>query len=44
MDEKKYPIPEEEGNPGMAAGYFQTVLEIDPDDKIAAMELAKLEC
>ncbi len=33
-----------EGNPGMAAGYFQTVLEIDPDDKIAAMELAKLEC
>ncbi|WP_296321635.1 tetratricopeptide repeat protein [Treponema sp. UBA3813] len=32
-----------EGDPGMAAGYFQTVLEIDPDDKIAAMELAKLD-
>ncbi len=32
-----------EGDPSMAAGYFQTVLEIDPDDKIAAMELAKLE-
>lgn len=32
-----------EGNPGLAAGYFQTVLEIDPNDKIAAMELAKLE-
>lgn len=33
-----------EGNPSLAAGYFQTVLEIDPDDKIAAMELSKLEC
>ena len=32
-----------EGNPGLAAGYFQTVLEIDPDDRIAAMELSKLE-
>ena len=32
-----------EGNPSLAAGYFQTVLEIDPDDKIAAMELSKLE-
>ncbi|MBQ8014482.1 MAG: tetratricopeptide repeat protein [Treponema sp.] len=32
-----------EGNPSMAAGYFQTVLEIDPNDRIAAMELAKLE-
>jgi tetratricopeptide (TPR) repeat protein len=32
-----------EGNPGLAAGYFQTVLEIDPDDKIAAMELSRLE-
>ncbi|MBO6218542.1 MAG: tetratricopeptide repeat protein [Treponema sp.] len=32
-----------EGDPSMAAGYFQTVLEIDPDDKIAAMELAKLD-
>jgi len=32
-----------EGNPSLAAGYFQTVLEIDPNDKIAAMELVKLE-
>ena len=32
-----------EGNLSLAAGYFQTVLEIDPDDKIAALELAKLE-
>ncbi|MBQ0050769.1 MAG: tetratricopeptide repeat protein [Treponema sp.] len=32
-----------EGNPAVAASYFQTVLEIDPDDKIAAMELLKLE-
>ncbi|WP_407426919.1 tetratricopeptide repeat protein [Treponema sp.] len=32
-----------EGNPSLAAGYFQTVLEIDPDDKIAAIELSKLE-
>lgn len=32
-----------EGDPSTAAGYFQTVLEIDPSDKIAAMELAKLE-
>ena len=32
-----------EGNPSLAAGYFQTVLEIDPNDKIAALELQKLE-
>ena len=32
-----------EGNPATAAGYFQTVLEIDPDDKIAAAELAKMD-
>ena len=32
-----------EGNPSLAAGYFQTVLEIDPDDKIAAIELSKLD-
>ena len=32
-----------EGNPSLAAGYFQTVLEIDPNDKIAAMELARLD-
>ena len=32
-----------EGNPSLAAGYFQTVLEIDPNDKIAAIELSKLE-
>lgn len=32
-----------EGNPSLAAGYFQTVLEIDPDDKIAALELSKLD-
>lgn len=32
-----------EGNPSAAAGYFQTVLEIDPDDKIAAIELQKLD-
>ncbi len=31
-----------EGNPAKAAAYFQSVLEYDPDDKIAAMELAKL--
>lgn len=32
-----------EGNPAEAASYFQTVLEIDPDDKLAAMELQKLD-
>lgn len=32
-----------EGKPAEAAGYFQTVLEIDPDDKIAASELQKLD-
>lgn len=32
-----------EGNPAVAAGYFQTVLEIDPDDKIAALELSRLD-
>lgn len=32
-----------EGNPSLAASYFQTVLEIDPDDKIAAVELQKLD-
>lgn len=32
-----------EGKPAEAAGYFQTVLEIDPSDKIAAMELQKLD-
>lgn len=32
-----------EGNPSKAAAYFQTVLEYDPDDKIALMELQKLE-
>lgn len=32
-----------EGNPSTAAGYFQTVLEIDPSDKIAAEELKKLD-
>lgn len=32
-----------EGNPSAAAGYFQTVLEIDPDDKIATIELQKLD-
>ena len=32
-----------EGNLSLASGYFQTVLEIDPDDKIAAMELSRLE-
>ncbi len=32
-----------EGNPGTAGGYFQTVLEYDPNDKIALNELKKLE-
>lgn len=32
-----------EGKPAEAAGYFQTVLEIDPSDKLAAMELQKLD-
>ncbi len=32
-----------EGNPAEAASYFQTVLEIDPSDKIAAAELKKLD-
>ena len=32
-----------EGNLSLASGYFQTVLEIDPDDKIAALELSRLE-
>ncbi len=31
------------GNPSEAATWFQTVLEYDPDDKLAAMELAKLD-
>lgn len=32
-----------EGNPAVAAAYFQTVLEYDPEDRIAAAELAKLD-
>ncbi len=32
-----------EGNPAQAAAYFQTVLEYNPDDKIAAAELAQLD-
>ena len=32
-----------EGNPSVAASYFQAVLEYDPDDKLAASELAKLD-
>jgi len=32
-----------EGNPAVAASYFQAVLEFDPHDKIAQMELAKLD-
>lgn len=32
-----------EGNPSVASAYFQTVLEYDPDDKLAAAELAKLD-
>ncbi|MBQ6780734.1 MAG: tetratricopeptide repeat protein [Treponema sp.] len=32
-----------EGNPAVAASYFQTVLEFDPNDKIAQTELAKLD-
>lgn len=31
------------GNPAKAAAYFQTVLEIDPNDMIAQTELAKLD-
>lgn len=32
-----------EGNTAVAAAYFQTVLEYDPEDRIAATELAKLD-
>lgn len=32
-----------EGKPSEAAAYFQTVLEYDPNDKLAAMELAKMD-
>ena len=32
-----------EGNPAKAAAYFQTVLEYDPDDKIALAELQQLD-
>ncbi|WP_147614192.1 tetratricopeptide repeat protein [Treponema pectinovorum] len=32
-----------EGNTALAASYFQTVLEFDPEDRIAACELAKLD-
>ncbi len=32
-----------EGNPSLAASYFQTVLEIDPNDKIAQAEISKLD-
>lgn len=32
-----------EGNPSLAASYFQTVLEYDPEDKIALEELKKLD-
>ena len=32
-----------EGNPAQAAAYFQSVLEYDPDDKIALAELSRLE-
>ncbi len=32
-----------EGKPSEAAAYFQTVLEIDPSDALAASELAKLD-
>ena len=31
------------GDVSAAQGYFQTVLEFDPNDKIAAMELERLE-
>lgn len=31
-----------EGNPALAASYFQTVLEFDPQDKIARAELERL--
>ena len=32
-----------EGNPSVAAAYFQTVLEYDPNDKIALAELRNLD-
>ena len=32
-----------EGNPSDAAAYFQTVLEYDPNDKLAAAELLKMD-
>ncbi|MBQ3670676.1 MAG: tetratricopeptide repeat protein [Treponema sp.] len=32
-----------EGNPAQAAAYFQSVLEYDPDDKVALAELERLE-
>ena len=32
-----------QGDPSLAASYFQTVLEYDPDDKIAALELQNLD-
>lgn len=32
-----------EGKPSEAAAYFQTVLEYDPNDKLAAMELMKMD-
>lgn len=32
-----------EGNPARAAAYFQTVLEYDPDDRIALQELQRLD-
>ena len=32
-----------QGNVSEAQKYFQTVLEFDPNDKIAAMELERLE-
>ena len=51
MDEKKYPIPEEEGNVGMASepvaeykatgsGYMNT-MEDEPDDECMALSLDK---
>ena len=32
-----------EGKPSDAAAYFQTVLEYDPNDKLAAAELLKMD-
>ena len=32
-----------EGNPALAASYFQTVLEYDPNDKIALAELKNMD-